>query len=596
MVEAEIQIEDLKKRIDRIRHRVTYWKEKYSNLSMLNEELQIKLELDNEKVQAVLHEEIFQLEQKNLDLQDTVEELISAEDIVTYQKGKYTDDVRACCYELLSLNVGVQNVKAVITTVLKNIVHKSAERLPSCTTLCDMMIESLTVAQAQLGEELTREETNYHTLQTDGTTKYGEHFVTYDIATNETVYHLGLCQIFSGSAQNTLDTLVEILDDLNVVSKELGGSSVSDKVLLKIKNTMSDRHSAEKLFSQLLQEFRSTILPDIVSEWDKMSPHEQAQFTRINNFYCALHLLVGLADTAEAVVKAWETNVCEIDDQGQGRSSGTQRMIRTACKAFHHRGSEQAGCSLYFRTYCRSNGILKIPLAPFRGNRFNIIFYDAAGVYFLKSHMKEYLHHHHPGTLNRLLQAVLSDLQVSHFVAGARALGIIDKVITGPFWRHLESSTVSVLEMSDTYCKMRSKFEKWSKDAQAVMDNEDLLFPDFTNKDDPVARALFQSSQDDVMTQEILQLLFQSFVITLQRLVVDHLPGGVHNSVVDPQIIQETKSVPNTNVTPERDFAVLDRMMTQKPNATYIALESLLLYSHNKTAAWLENKTIKEKK
>ena len=39
-----------------------------------------------------------------------------------------------------------------------------------------MMIESLTVVQAQLGEELIREETNYHTLQTDGTTKYGEHF------------------------------------------------------------------------------------------------------------------------------------------------------------------------------------------------------------------------------------------------------------------------------------------------------------------------------------------------------------------------------------------------------------------------------------
>ena len=246
IVEAEIQIEDLKKRMDRIRHRVTYWKDKYSNQSMLNEELQVKLELDNEKTQAVLHEEIFQLEQKNLDLQDTVEELVSSEDIVTYQKGKYTDDVWVCCYELLSLNVGVQNVKAVITTVLKNMVHKSAERLPCHTTLCDMMIESLTVVQAQLGEELTREETNYHTLQTDGTTKYGEHFTTYDIVTNETVDHLGLRHVFSGAVQNTLDTLVEILDDLNVVSKELGGSSVSEKVLLKIKNTMSDRHSAEK--------------------------------------------------------------------------------------------------------------------------------------------------------------------------------------------------------------------------------------------------------------------------------------------------------------------------------------------------------------
>ena len=78
--------------------------------------------------------------------------------------------------------------------------------------------------------------------------------------------------------------------------------------------------------------------------------------------------------------------------------------------------------------------------------------------------------------------------------------------------------------------------------------------------------------------------------------MVDHLPGGMYNSVVDPQIIQETKSVPNTNVTPERDFAVLDRLMTQKPNATYIALESLLLYSHNKTATWLANKTIEQKR
>ena len=68
------------------------------------------------------------------------------------------------------------------------------------------MVESLRVAQAQLGEELTREEGNYRTLQTDGTIEYGEHFTTY-VATNETTYHVGLHQIFLGSAQNTLDTL-----------------------------------------------------------------------------------------------------------------------------------------------------------------------------------------------------------------------------------------------------------------------------------------------------------------------------------------------------------------------------------------------------
>ena len=46
------------------------------------------------------------------------------------------------------------------------------------------------------------------------------------VATSETIYHLGLRKIFSGSAQNTLDTLTEIFDDLNVVNKKLGGSNV----------------------------------------------------------------------------------------------------------------------------------------------------------------------------------------------------------------------------------------------------------------------------------------------------------------------------------------------------------------------------------
>ena len=46
-------------------------------------------------------------------------------------------------------------------------------------------------------------------------------------------------------------------------------------------------------------------------------------------------------------------------------------------------------------------------------------------------------------------------------------------------------------------------------------------------------------------------------------------------------MIGETNSVPKTNVSPERDFAILDRLMSEKPNATYIALEAVILYSHN---------------
>lgn len=53
-------------------------------------------------------------------------------------------------------------------------------------------------------------------------------------------------------------------------------------------------------------------------------------------------------------------------------------------------------------------------------------------------------------------------------------------------------------------------------------------------------------------------------------------------------------SVPKTNVIPERGFAILDRLMSQKPDATHITLESMILLSQNKTADWLYSKSEEE--
>ena len=76
---------------------------------------------------------------------------------------------------------------------------------------------------------------------------------------------------------------------------------------------------------------------------------------------------------------------------GASNLSGTQRLIRTACKAFHARGSQQAGCSSQFRAFLHCKGIDRMPLAAFRGNRLNILFCETAGIYFLREHMLQYL-------------------------------------------------------------------------------------------------------------------------------------------------------------------------------------------------------------
>ena len=582
LVRANSQLTNLRSKLNRVNHRAAYWKERVQDVKSQTSAKKTALRLEVES----LKEKISSLHLDNAEMNERIESILT-EDIITFEAGKYTNDVRACIYELLSLNVGVRNVPQIIRSVLGNIMHKSVKRLPSHGLTCQMIIESLTVAQAQLGEKLS-ETASPCTLQTDGTTKYGEHFATYDVKNPEDdfTYHLGLRHVFSGSALDTLETLKEILHDIDNVQLAIGKTKKSSEIVSRIKNTMSDRHAAEKRFNEILSDFRTEILPTVIDHWDSIDEVEREQLTRMNNFFCGLHFLVGLADAAEETLKLWEA---QFSSNVVGSSSGTQRLVRTACKALHHRGSQQCGSSTLFRTYLRKEGIHKIPLAHFVGNRFNILFYDAAGVYYLRVLIMKFIETVHGGNANRLLKCVLADLCNPMYIAGCRALGLIDKMVTGPLWRKIQESSSSILGLGSTYCRMKEKFDVWSENSEELLEGNAVLEQDMVLyvHVDEVWDALLEPHESDVMVQEVLQLIFRAFSLTCQRLLVDHLPGGVFHSVTDPVIVQETAGVPVTNVSPERDFAVLDRMLREKPNASLVALESMILYSHNKSALWL---------
>ena len=72
---------------------------------------------------------------------------------------------------------------------------------------------------------------------------------------------------------------------------------------------------------------------------------------------------------------------------------------------------------------------------PFGGNRFNVTFYNAAGVYFLYKYLLDFFERVQKE--NKLLGAVYDDLNVKAIVARCRTLGLISKLVTGPcgeFW------------------------------------------------------------------------------------------------------------------------------------------------------------------
>lgn len=140
--------------------------------------------------------------------------------------------------------------------------------------------------------------------------------------------------------------------------------------------------------------------------------------------------------------------------------SGIIRLIRTACKALSKHGSEQSGVFHSFTQYLLSNGIKRNPLATFRGNRFNIVFYDAGALYYISSLVKKFFIEVWQ-TPNQLLRAVLADIQVPEYLAGCRALGLVNKCVTGPLWRILETPRISILQMNKYFLTLVTRLEQW---------------------------------------------------------------------------------------------------------------------------------------
>ena len=272
---------------------------------------------------------------------------------------------------------------------------------------------------------------------------------------------------------------------------------------------------------------------------------------------------------------------------------GIIRLIRTACKALSKHGCEQSGVYQPFTSFLKSNGVCKNPLASFRGNRFNIVFYDAGALFYIAPLIQRFFSEVWQ-TPNQLLKAVSADLSVHEYIAGCKALGIINKIVTGPLWRVLECKEITILDMNERFRTLLSCLNDWLINASSVLAGEAVVFDDFPPMVDSIHASLFAPSEYDAIVEELLCVLFSAFSSLLLRLVEDHLPEGRFDNA-DEALIGDTISVPKTNTVSERDFAILDRLLREKPNASLLSLEAMILFSNNKTARWLNEKSEAER-
>ena len=186
-----------------------------------------------------------------------------------------------------------------------------------------------------------------------------------------------------------------------------------------------------------MEDYRANFLKEHLREsWDMMSDAEKSSVTKLNNFYCSLHVLVHAATSClleaerglfESCAPIYDATFRKINE------SRCLRLIRTVCKAFSCGGDEKSGAhgpfSIYVKRFLKEKGLHSLQIERFRGNRFNILFSNAAGVYYLISKLKEFLQ---GNDTNRLLKSVKSDINKHEYVAGCKALGLIAFLITVP--------------------------------------------------------------------------------------------------------------------------------------------------------------------
>ncbi len=403
---------------------------------------------------------------------------------------------------------------------------------------------------------------------------------------NRTPYLPVLREMSNKSSQTALSTLKQIVGDIS----KAGNSDAGKIIVSKLANTMSDRAATEVAFNTLLETYRAEILPDVMENYDALRDDEREGLTKLNNFFCGLHLLVHFADVATKAIHEYEKVYHEdADHNAQHERSeseaSTVHLIRATSKCLSRGGDEKSGCHIDFATFCALERE-KVLFVRFNHNRFNIVFTLAQMVYFHRERIiRFFTDYHEPG--NRLKQAVFADIKNPLLQAGVKVLGLISKLVTGPLWRLLESD-ISLLDMNAKYLSLVEYFTDMSNGSTDFLTGEQTPLYDLVEFDDIYQSLIVPDEAVDEFALPMAQSVFAALKELLQRMVKDQLPGGKFWDPSQTVRQQAISAIPH-NKLPEFLFGQLDFLLRYRPNASLLVNEAFIMYSLNNTRDWLDS-------
>jgi hypothetical protein len=249
--------------------------------------------------------------------------------------------------------------------------------------------------------------------------------------------------------------------------------------------------------------------------------------------------------------------------------SATENLLRSVSKLFY---KDLKWDPLYVPIYLKDKGINTIPVISFRGNRINTLFHNAAGTYYLRDILIQYFTTS-KCSLNYTDKIILSALKDENIMAICRALGIICKVITQPYWNEAVGENRNALQMQPIYESLAQLLETASANPNFLLQNSIHLLPGPVSPPDLVTQSFFSSTSTDTVTQSLLKRFCTKLREKCSALFKDFPPSGKYFEPTQT-LIESSETCPSNNISVERVFGKLDSELHRAPHCSLRTIES----------------------
>ena len=247
-----------------------------------------------------------------------------------------------------------------------------------------------------------------------------------------------------------------------------------------------------------------------------------------------------------------------------------------------------------FKLFMKQEGMKPSTMVRYVGNRLHVMFH-LAGIIFSFHERLHYFLDKLCMCENPLRAALKKDLENPKIVVQLRSLGLIGKLLTGPWMREIYGNKNHLTNL-ETIPMMRSCLERLEhlKDepSELLAAESDVFGHPLDASDDQVLSSLQTSDWSGAQKKdfsEISTLLIGGIIDVLKKQLQPYLFGEL--SLPTDQMLAQTKSAPTHNIFAEQTLGLTDHLYRRAPNATVGFIDGKVKSKKNKTLQWLEEQS-----